>query len=91
MTSTLLKPRRKLLLIAIAWALVCVSSSAVYACIDSLGLIGGRQVFVSCGSSAGNYTVSCAEGGGDCVIDTGPEFQALADAWCGSPWSCNAQ
>lgn len=46
----------------------------------STTLYGGRQfdTFVSCGSSAGNFAYTCAEGG-LCYIDTSVD----ADAECG--------
>lgn len=87
MPSTILKSTKKWSLISLASVVLSLSSTAVYACVKHMGNLGdGSAVFFSCGSSAGNYAVSCDSNG--CIIDNDPVVQAGVDEWCASPDSC---
>ena len=56
MPSILKKSVKKFLLVTFASVILSLSSSAVYACIDYIGnMSDGTPVFISCGSSFGNY------------------------------------
>jgi hypothetical protein len=73
-TRTCLKYTRRLLLTLATLMMVAVTAAADCerrTFHHSSTLYGGRQfdTFVSCGSSAGNFAYTCAEGGG-CYEDT---------------------
>lgn len=85
MRRTLVRTCAKRILLTVA-LLLTVAVSVVEACSDrrtfawSTVIYGGRQfdTFVSCGSSAGNFAYTCAEGGG-CYENTSID----ADQACG--------
>lgn len=85
---------RKFWLVPGAALLLSICAGSVYACIDYLGSpVPGATVWISCGSSSGNYVFSCH--GGSCSSACDPAVpgtcqvtQEQIDAHCNSPQSC---
>ncbi|HEX8071182.1 MAG TPA: hypothetical protein VF546_14600 [Pyrinomonadaceae bacterium] len=84
MKSFLKKSTRRLLFVTFAAALLGSMMPSAYAnAIFLLSDYGGTQVWLSCGSSAGNYTYTCnASGCTSMYDDPWGVNQAGADAEC---------
>lgn len=74
---------RKLFILAVLAGVFSIGSATSYACMDYIGNSeDGSPVFISCGSSTGNYLINYdAEG---VFIMTGPDI----DQYCNSCGSC---
>ena len=80
MINSLLK---KLFVLAVFSTVLIIGSGKTYACMDFIGTLSdGTPVFISCGSSAGNYAMNIdAEG---ILWESGAEI----DQYCNSCGSC---
>lgn len=81
MLTTLKKSAKKLLLLAVVTTVLSVASVVVYA--NSVYFVGYRDdgsttIWLSCGSTAGNYIYTCNSDG--CVDQ--PGYDPIADNLC---------
>lgn len=83
LTLKLLVKRLHLAAYVAALAVVFAASSAVAVRADLFYISSnyGETLWLSCGSSAGNYYAYCPENGGSCWVDQGAA-QEEADAEC---------
>ena len=83
MQATLKKSVKRLFLAVAAAILLTASSTVTYAnsVYYLMPAFGGGTLWLSCGSSAGNYIALCPAGGGECTVDQGTAQQE-ADQMC---------